>query len=281
MRLNGHERAAAWKIPIDQGIRRTRTELMLATRGTRLSRMAAILTYHHIDAPPAGGPDRGLYVAPEAFEAQLRQLDDMGVEVISLERLRQGLLGELDLPARAAVLTFDDGYEDNYRHAFPLLQSRGATATFFIVTRRIGGSDESGRRYLSEDQLREMQAAGMEIGSHTVSHPWLARISPDEAREELSRSERELASILDAPVRWICYPNGSFNAEVARIAEEVGYVGACSVIRDNRATARQLFYLPRVMVMPDTTPRRFRYYFGGLYHLVHARKNRKRWAPYL
>lgn len=243
--------------------------------------MTAILTYHHLGSPAPDAFKNNLHVTPESFEAQLQRLREKKIEIITLGRLRDGLLGQADLPKRSAVITFDDGFADNYEFAFPLLQQYGATAVFFAISGRIGETGESGEAHMSAAQLREMAAAGMEIGSHTASHPWLARIPIEQAREEISDSKTQLEALLDTKVEWLCYPRGSFNREVAATAEQAGYLGACSVIRDNRQTRGQLYWLPRVMVMPDTTLAKFDYFFSSLYHWVHWRKNRRRWKDYL
>jgi len=243
--------------------------------------MAAILTYHHIDNPPADEKEANLYVSPRAFEAQMEYLREAKFNVISLDRLREGLLGRNPLPQRAVVITFDDGYENNFVNAYPILQRYGYPATFFITTGRIGWVGPTDNRHMHADQLRELDAAGMTIGSHTVSHEWLAKIPPEDANYELQDSKVVLEALLAKPVRWVCYPSGSFNRDIVQMAQKLGYVGGCSVIRDNQVKASQLFYLPRVMVMRDTSPMRFRYYFSGLYHFLHARKNRKRWSEYL
>lgn len=244
--------------------------------------MPTILTYHHIQEPPAGRENPGLFVPPAAFERQLDWLKHSGTPVLSLDALRESLNRDGTAGRqRAAVITFDDGYENNWRHALPLLRRHGFTATFFVTTGWIGEKSPQGHAVMNEDQLRELADSGMTVGSHTVSHPWLARIPLHEARRELEESKARLEAITGAAVRWLCYPSGSFNPAIEDIARELGYAGACSVIRDNRMHARQMYHLPRAMVMHDTSIPRFRYLFTGLYHLLHARKNRKRWGPYL
>lgn len=243
--------------------------------------MPTILTYHHIQAPPASGENPGLFVPPENFERQLEYLKRSRIPVLTLDGLAKSLNeSETAGNAPGAVITFDDGYADNALQALPLIQKRGFTAAFFITTGWIGGTSPQGHPMMNADQIRELAGAGMTIGSHTVTHPWLGRIPLEEARRELSDSKAMLENIIGAPVRWLCYPSGSFNMEIEQVARELGYSGACSVIRDNRMHARQLFHLPRAMVMHDTSALRFRYLFSGLYHILHARKNRKRWARY-
>lgn len=244
--------------------------------------MPTILTYHHIAPPPDTGENPGLFVSPESFERQLEYLKHSRTLVISLDSLKNTLLIEPKTHAEGqAVFTFDDGYLDNYDAALPLLIRYGFKAAFFITTGWIGGESPEGHPMMNEKQIRELSDAGMTVGAHTVTHPWLAKIPEEEARRELADSKARLEDIIGREVNWLCYPSGSFNPQIEELARELGYVGACSVIRDNRMHAGQLYHLPRVMVMHDTSLLRFRYYFTRLYHLLHVRKNRKRWAPYL
>jgi peptidoglycan/xylan/chitin deacetylase (PgdA/CDA1 family) len=243
--------------------------------------MPTILTYHHIEEPPAHGKHSGLFVRPETFERQLEYLKRSGIRVIALDALAEGLSNETGGNQLQVAITFDDGYANNYERAWPLLRRFGFPATFFITTGWIGGRHPQGAPMMDAAQIRDLASGGMEIGSHTVTHPWLGRIDREAARRELAESKATLESITGRAVRWLCYPSGSFNPAVQEIARELGYVGACSVIRDNRMHAGQLYHLPRVMVMPDTSMLRFRYYFSSLYHRLHVRKNRKRWARYL
>jgi peptidoglycan/xylan/chitin deacetylase (PgdA/CDA1 family) len=242
--------------------------------------MPAILTYHHIGDPPPESAKAGLYVAAPDFEAQLDWLVREDYRFLSLTELREGLLGNTRPPRRSVVLTFDDGFADNHELALPLLKRHGARATFFPVAGFIGSDNDPGENYMTPDQLRELAGAGMEIGSHAMSHAELAKMPLEKARAELADSKAELESVLGREIDWLSYPKGSFNRDVAAAAREAGYAGACSVIRDNRPTARQLYWLPRVMVMRDVSPRRFRHYFGRLYHIEHAWKNRRRWSEY-
>ncbi|HPB30731.1 MAG TPA: polysaccharide deacetylase family protein [Candidatus Sumerlaeota bacterium] len=242
---------------------------------------AAILTYHHVAPVPGGCPDPHLYVSPGDFSAQMDILCRDGYEVVSLERLRRGLLG-LEQPARRWVaITFDDGFEDNHTYAFSKLRDMGYTATFFMVSGMVGRRDEDGRQYLTAEQLREMAGAGMNIGSHTQRHVRLARLAPDEMDREVRESKKELEMISGVGVDWFCYPFGSFSRDIAKRVENAGFHGATSVIRDNRVRAEQMYYLPRVMVMGQTSIRRFRYYFSAWYHYLHHWKNRRRWRDYI
>ena len=246
-----------------------------------------ILTYHHVARVPADHPRGNLFVSPEEFECQMEYLKKKQFPVVSLDQIRAGLLGETSLPPKAVAISFDDGFEDNYLHAFPILKKYGFPATVFMITEKIGsrGSPDPGEEedncYLSPDQLREMAGAGITIGSHSATHPHLGRIPFNQADREITHSKKVLEDLLGLPVRWFCYPFGSFYPELMESVRKAGYCGAVSAIRDNRLMPWQIYCLPRVMVMPGLPLWHFRYYFSRLYHLVHYSKNRRRWRRYI
>lgn len=240
----------------------------------------AILTYHHIgDCPPEQADHPGLWVSEEAFGRQLSWLARNGWRGVSLDEVEAAIHGRGKLPRKWVAVTFDDGWRDNYTRALPLLAAHQFPATIFMVSSKVRTGPPSGAwdEYLSASEIQEMAARGIVFGSHTRSHPRLTKLSDEQVREELDGSREELAPILGAAPRWLCYPYGSFSPRIARLAREAGYRGALSTIRDNRVRLDQLYWMPRVMVMGDTTPARLRYMLSGLYHIVHSLKNRKRW----
>jgi len=246
---------------------------------------AAILTYHHV-AVPESPHNAHLYVSPGDFERQIEFLNNRGFQVVPLDRVREALLNRESLPERTVAISFDDGFEDNYTNAFPILKKYGFPATVFSVAGSIPpegepGKDGEGGRYLSAKQLRELSREGVAIGSHAVHHKRLATLPMEEALEEITGSKRILEEICEREIRWFSYPFGSYSRQLADRVREAGYWGAVSVIRDNRLRESQLYWLPRVMVMGDSSLARFRYYFSGLYHWIHHRKNRKRWEGYV
>ncbi|CAN5244169.1 polysaccharide deacetylase family protein [soil metagenome] len=232
-----------------------------------------ILMYHYIGEPPPSELDhRALYVLPKEFEHQLLQLKRMGIRSVSPAEYEAALdAGEL----RGIVwITFDDGHLDNYAEAFPLLKKHGFTATFFVIAARMM---ESTPGFATAAQLREMAGSGMTIGSHSLTHPRLAKIPREEMRREVSKSRASLEGAVGHPVTAFCYPYGNWDPGVVRAVEEAGYSLAVSTIRDNRNALAQRYYLNRAMVQPGRVGWRFRYLFSPLYHFIHASKNRRRW----
>lgn len=229
--------------------------------------------YHYIGPDPGpSDPHRGLFVPPDEFREQLQLLKTLKRRVLTPSQY-SGALGDAQ-PRQATWITFDDGRRDNYEAAFPILCEAGLTATFFVIVEKSLGGDP---RYINISMMREMIAEGMAIGSHTLTHPRLARVPAEQLRNEIAGSRKRLEDALGAPVASFCYPYGNWNQQVADIVRESGYGLAVSTIRDNRNSEKDRWLLKRAMVQPGRTGARFRYLFSPLYHWVHRRKNRRRW----
>ena len=162
-----------------------------------------IFMYHHVSAlPPKNSLDFGLTVKTPDFATQMDYLATNGYHPIILTDVFNALYYGLPLPTHPAVITFDDGYEDNFTDAFPILQEHHFVAEINIITGLIGNW------YLTWDQIRQMAAYGIEIGSHTVHHISLASALPDTARQELQDSKITLEHQLGMPIQFFCYPSG-------------------------------------------------------------------------
>ena len=179
-----------------------------------------VLLYHRV-----GDSHGHMTVSAQRFAADLARLKEMGFATISLELFRRYLADpETILPENPLLISFDDGYLDNFLNAYPLLREYGMTAAFFIITGMVGEEDR-----LTAGHIREMAANGMSIGSHTVSHRELGEMEVEEAANELSLSRLYLEGLLQRPVNFIAYPKGSFNEFTAKIANEAAYNGGFSV----------------------------------------------------
>jgi peptidoglycan/xylan/chitin deacetylase (PgdA/CDA1 family) len=190
-----------------------------------------ILTYHKVGSRPWGARLRGLYASPRFFKRQLFELHQAEYRTSSLDAAS----ANADAPSRVVVLTFDDGFEKVFRHALEPLARIGFRAIAFLVADRLGSFNdweiaegEVPERLMDAVQVREWLAAGHEIGSHTRTHPYLARILPAQAGEEISGSKKKLEDLFGRPVRHFCYPYGDYSRVVADLAREAGYATACT-----------------------------------------------------
>jgi len=189
-----------------------------------------ILTYHSISSAADA-----FTIGEQSFTDELDALRSRGFQTVTFHDWLAHLDQKAPLPSAPIILTFDDGYEDAYTTVLPALRSRGMRATFFIVASFVGADeshrlvrDEDGfrRRYLIWPEVRALSAAGMEIGSHSVSHRRLADLAGDEARDELSRSKREIEAALGRPVEIFSYPYNSVRRRLEPLVRDAGYRAA-------------------------------------------------------
>lgn len=216
-----------------------------------------ILMYHQIDAPPPRGtPLRGLVVSPSSFARQMWLLKLLGWRGLSMRDLEPYLQGEKT--GKVVGITFDDGYQNNVRHALPVLRKHGFSATCYGVSNMIGGTNSWDHGKVAEkplmtlDDWRAWRDAGMDIGSHTRTHAKLTELSPQDAREQISVSRRELEQALDCEVRHFCYPYGWYAPEHCAMAREAGYATATTTHRGRNHAGADPHTLRRIMVACST-----------------------------
>ena len=193
-----------------------------------------ILMYHQVTPRPPR-EFRRYAITPGRFAAHLTWLSLMGYRAIGLDELLEHRGGRRSLPRRAVVMTFDDGTEDCLEHVAPALSARGFTAIFYLVAGLVGQTSrwtqsETGMELALMDwgDVRDLQADGFQMGSHTMSHARLPTLAPAACREELSSSRRLLEDRLGHAVVHLAYPFGAFDVQVRGLAAETGYRSACS-----------------------------------------------------
>ena len=182
------------------------------------------LMYHSISEPSPGWP-ADLCVKPAVFEEHLQFLKERGYNVVTA-RQAMILLKSRQNVMNTVILTFDDGYEDNYTQAFPLLKKYGFRGNFFVIGKDIGKMfNQNGIvKYMTFAQLKEMHQQGMEIGSHTMSHDPLAVIKPNFLPWEIYQPLNLFYEKMGFWISGIAFPNGSYNdAVVAEIQKYVKY----------------------------------------------------------
>lgn len=230
-----------------------------------------ILMLHHVEPGPLDPPPLhpNSYLTRQDFAGFLDDLKAHGYRTLTLAAALQG-----KPVRRSIVLTFDDGCRCFRDHAFPELQARGMTATLFVVSRELGGTNrwdqEAGERteeLLGAGDLRRLTAAGIEIGSHGRHHRDLTVISDEELREELQGSRSDLEALLDTPVRTFCHPYGHVDDRVRAAAQEAGYLAAVSINAQPGARPGDLWALPRMIVNPGESRFERRLKASGFYPL--------------
>jgi len=218
------------------------------------SRGPIVLMYH---GTTLGKPSSSYSIAARLFKQHLAFLSEHGWQT----RLIKDLACPESLPARTVIITFDDGYADNFEGAFQPLIDHNMQATWFITTDCIGqhapwmGPNNPETRILDKKQLHEMAEQGMEIGSHTCSHPDLSLLTYADQLDQLRGSKQELESLLGNRVRSFAYPYGRYNEGSVTALKETGYEFACSVRPGWSLRGSDRFSIRRVTVFSGDSVR--------------------------
>jgi peptidoglycan/xylan/chitin deacetylase (PgdA/CDA1 family) len=175
-----------------------------------------VLMYHSINYEKGNC----LRVPKEKFAAEMKWLHDNGYTTLSLDEVYDAVSNNKKVAEKSVVLTFDDGYKDNYESAFPVIKQYGFKATVFMITSEIGDSQNG---YLTAAQIKEMDKNGMRVECHTVDHPDLSTLSYKRQYSELSESKAALEALLGRPVNFIAYPSGMYNSDTIEAAKKAGY----------------------------------------------------------
>ena len=244
-----------------------------------------VLMYHRITTLPQYDQ---LVVPPERFAQQLAVLTRRRRVVSLADGLRALRAGALREPLVA--VTFDDGYLDNLEEAAPILQRHGVPATVFVTAdfcdqrtvhpRYAHVATGGGQVHLNWQQLRRLaDLPGIEIGSHTLSHPYLQRLSDEQAREEVQISRDRIAQELGKPVRFFCYPSGDMGQRERELVAAAGYDAAVSVAPGRNRTGFDRWAIRRTEVTARDDERAFALKLDGafdpMHALLHVRRQRR------
>ncbi len=228
-------------------------------RAQASKRRIPVVMYHRIVEKPAVESHHGTWVTRERLVQQLDSLARRRFTTITFRDYAAYLAGEKPLPARPVILTFDDGYADNYTLALPLLRERGMTAVVFAIgdarimtnTWDVAGG-EPVLPLLDRRQIREMAAHGIEFGSHTRSHARLAGIGPDRLRVELGGSRRAIEERAGTPVVALCYPYGAVDEAAKEAVAEAGYAFGVASDSGPLRIGEDLYEIRRAQIFPST-----------------------------
>jgi peptidoglycan/xylan/chitin deacetylase (PgdA/CDA1 family) len=218
-----------------------------ATRHDSLG--VTVFVYHSVAKHDADetGEQRMLDVDTTVFRAEMDMLRRRHCSVVSLSSVVDALRAHTPLPGGAVVLTFDDGWKDQYEEAFPILKQYGYTATFFIYTHAI----DNGPAFMSWDAVRDLQHSGMTIGAHSRTHPEMTRPGVSLANE-IDSARSDLAHETGVAPRLFAYPYGVWNARVAAAVRAAGFDAARGMADGDVRPRSDLNALPAVLATDDT-----------------------------
>lgn len=221
-------------------------------------RGTSILMYHSIDYNKIF-----FTVKPEDFKTQMDWLYQKKYNVISLSKLVDIVKLKEKIPPKTLVLTFDDGFKDNYFNAFPILKKYNFPATIFLTTDFIGGEQKNEStgilfKTLDWSQTKEMHNSGLiDFEPHTGSHLELTKIPLNEAEKEILSSRRIIEEALGKTCYFFAYPRGKYNKEIINILKENNFLAALTVDPGRVKQNSELLKLPRMSI--DSLTGRFQF----------------------
>lgn len=178
----------------------------------------SIRPYHRFDTKTI----KRFVVPPDVLDSQLKYLYDSGYTTVTLEEVAAYFQGSARLPAKPVILTFDDGWRNHYTLALPILEKYGMKATFFVFTEALGKSS-----FMTWEHVALLAAAGMEIGNHTKTHPYLFKITNEKRlHDEIIVSKQLLEERLGMKIKVFATPFSRTNDAIGSIAEKAGYTAA-------------------------------------------------------
>ncbi|MBI2033036.1 MAG: polysaccharide deacetylase family protein [Candidatus Levybacteria bacterium] len=225
------------KIPKDIKKKLTKTK-------SSIKRRIPILIYHYVEIVTDKNDTirQSMNIQPAILEKQITTLQDAGYTFITPSNIGKMLNGKKEIPKKAVILSFDDGYRDFYTDVLPILKRKQAKAIAYIVPGKLNQIN-----YLFSWQLHEIYGSGLvEIGAHTVHHMNLKGISYMTAKYEIEESKTMLENMLYIPILSFAYPYGAFDSQAILLVKEAGFTTAVSSISGNDVSESNRYLLYRI-----------------------------------
>jgi peptidoglycan/xylan/chitin deacetylase (PgdA/CDA1 family) len=208
--------------------------------------------YHQVGDFAPMPAHRSTYCHYRRFQRQMAFLRRFRFNVLSLDEALACLYGEQPVPPRAVVLTFDDGYENFYQYAWPVLERYGFPSMVYLLSGMLGQPSEwfaeDGREtppLMSPERILQLRKLGVDFGSHGVSHARLAEVDAQTVQREVTESKAQLEQLLGEAVRHFCYPFGSHDRAAVDAVQAAGYASAVTCLRAAATPAFDPLLLPR------------------------------------
>ncbi len=205
------------------------------------ARAVPVLNYHQIN----DWAENPLTVHTDQFKEQMAYLKENGYHTITPDELLDAFQNGTELPEKPVVLTFDDGYQDNYENVYPLLQEYGFKGSIFVVSDFVSMYPN----YLTWDEIAEMQKSGIiDFESHTMTHPELNRLNEEDRWHELKGSKDNLEKGIGKDINYIAYPCGSYDSALEQMTKDAGYRAAFTVNYGLASPSENPFVLDRIPI---------------------------------
>ncbi|WP_242953964.1 polysaccharide deacetylase family protein [Clostridium felsineum] len=203
-----------------------------------------VLMYHEID------DSKGINlmkVNKEAFKQQMKYLKDNKYNTLTIDEFYDCIVNNKKVPSKSVLITFDDGYEDDYKNVYPILKKYNFHATMFIIT----GYLDKGTVYLKSNEVKEMSDNGIDIEGHTVSHPYLDKLTYNNQLKQLEESKIKLENVCKKTVRFIAYPYGAYNKDTINAEKKLGYIMGFTTNGKWANLSKGVYALNRIYIFPQ------------------------------
>ena len=243
-----------------------------------------VIMYHRVIKDESEKGVHGTYVTVKQFEEQMNYLKKKGYETVTFkDMLNNGYKKRFDKDKKWIMLTFDDGYKDNYENAFPILKKYNFKGIVYILD---GieynkwdvdnlGNPEKKFTLMNQDELLEMQNYGIEFGGHTSSHPKLAELKLECAKIEISNSKDNIEKIIGKELLSFAYPYGSLNESVKKLPQESKYRFAVATDSGSVVFSDDLFEIRRIGIFPTNNIFNFKRKVSGRYNFIKIKREEK------
>lgn len=223
-----------------------------------------ILMYHMVSEPKTAAEVK-YACPPKQFEQHLQMLLSEGFKPVSIDAVENYYAHQTPLPDKAFLISLDDGFEDNYSNAFPILQRYHIPAVIYLATGLLGKTNQwmsapafSIRNMLSWPQIQDMVGQGIHFGSHTVTHPKLTELDDDSVSYELAQSKQIIEDQLGIACRHFAYPYGLMTEKTHELVRQAGFKTACSTRSGFNNAERDPLMLHRIEVYGNDSARKLK-----------------------
>ncbi|AAK78416.1 peptidoglycan/xylan/chitin deacetylase (PgdA/CDA1 family) [Clostridium acetobutylicum] len=209
-----------------------------------VSNKIPVLMYHDINN------DKNMNlmkIDKKSFEEQMKYLKDNNYNTLTIDQFYDSIINGKKVPKKSVLITFDDGYEDHYKNAYPVLKKYNLHATMFIITDYL----DKGTLYLKSNELKEMSDNGIDIESHTTNHPYLDKLTYEEQLKTLQNSKSKLEDICKKSVRFVAYPYGAYNTNTIKADKKLGYMMAFTTKGKWADLNKGAYALNRIYIFPQ------------------------------
>ena len=243
-----------------------------------------VIMYHRVVNDESEGGVHGTYITAKKFDEHMKYLKENNYEPITFkELLKLNYRNRFNNGKKYIILTFDDGYEDNYKIAFPILKKYQFNCIIYLVSHlnynkwdvEVPENPEKEFPLMTWDMIKEMQEYGIEFGGHTMTHQKLAHIPFEQAKEEITKSTEFLEGKLGEKLVCFAYPYGDLNEEVKEFVKETGYSFAVATDSGDLSFSEDLFQIRRIGIFPTNNMLSFKRKVHGNYNFIKLRKKQK------